>query len=112
MFLLGEIGAVAEALKRVEAWPGIEDNAAARHAMRAEVLKRAGRFAEALGEVDQALELDPLSPRLIAERAVIYAELGETELARRDYECALELSDDIFLSLEIQEWLQRLDVDG
>ena len=109
VFAFAELGEVDEVLNRIEVLPGIAGNPAGRFATRAEALKRAGRLEDAIAEIDQAIELDPSSPLLLAGRAVMYAELGDVEQARRDYERALELANDPFLTMEIKTRLGQLE---
>lgn len=80
----------------------------AAHLLLSDLFREAGLLTEAIAELDVAIELDPTSPVLHMARAFTYAELGETELARDDYEAARELTSDRQLLAQIDSALAAL----
>lgn len=59
----------------------------------AEALDRSGRRAEALAEIDRALEIAPTQAELQVTRGIVYVGLGRYDDARRSYDRAVELDD-------------------
>jgi tetratricopeptide (TPR) repeat protein len=58
---------------------------------RAVGLLRAGRYEEALSDVEMALKLNPRSSHAYVNRATVFARLGEREKALVDFDRAIEL---------------------
>jgi tetratricopeptide (TPR) repeat protein len=68
-----------------QAQPGEPPAAALKHYERGRELYQAGRYREALTELEQALALDPNSPNLVYNVARVHELLGEIDLAIEHY---------------------------
>lgn len=68
-------------------------------------LVQLGRFDEALGVINQAIESEPLFGGHYATRGIIHDHMGRYEEAMADYEHALELDPELS---EGMHWLDRL----
>jgi tetratricopeptide (TPR) repeat protein len=102
----------AGAAPAAEATPGREPPPEAlEHYTRGRALYKAGRYREALTELNQALALDPDSPNLVYNVARVYELLGEIDLAIEHYVRYQKLlspdqTDEI---ARVQSTLQRLE---
>jgi tetratricopeptide (TPR) repeat protein len=79
--------------------------AALDHYERGRALYLAGRYREAVGELESALKLDPNSPNLVYNLAHVYELLGEMDLAIRHYRHYRDLLGD-------SDKAERARVDG
>jgi len=81
----GQDKAEAPAATEGPAEPGDRAPEALKHYERGRELYQAGRYREALGELEQALALDPNSPNLVYNVARVHELLGEIDLAIEHY---------------------------
>jgi tetratricopeptide (TPR) repeat protein len=90
--------------------PGEPPAQALKHYERGRALYQAGRYREALTELQQALALDPNSPNLVYNVARVYELLGEIDLAIEHYVRYQKLlaPDQVEEIARVESTLQRL----
>ena len=103
-----EAGLLDEAMSDLESALGETVDPQVMLGFRMTVLGLAGQFEQAITVIDQLLALDPESALLWAGRGQMWAELGETDRARADFEAAIALTDDPALIAKIEGELQSL----
>lgn len=109
LVLLVEAGRVDDARAAAAALaPGWGLPPAAVNLLMADVLRAAGRMEEALGELDEAIELDPGSAILLIARATTYEDLGDLVAACSDFRSARDLAPDDAFRGEVAAALDRL----
>ncbi len=97
-------GQFTEALASVEAASMQEA-----HTLRATILRRMGRYAEALEACDQALALDPSYARAHSQRGIVLERLGRLSEALEAHEQALQGAPQVWWHrLNVLRLLQRL----
>ena len=87
----------------------LDPNNAIAHHWYATTLQQLGRFPRALVEIDRAQALDPSSPAILADKAVILDELGRRKESA-DLLQQIEKSDPSFISPH--RYLKRLDLQN
>jgi tetratricopeptide (TPR) repeat protein len=90
--------------------PSAPPHAAMAHYEKGRALYLAGRYREAVGELESALTLDPNSPNLVYNLAHVYELLGEIDLAIRHYRHYRDLLTDADKAeiARVEGTLQRL----
>lgn len=102
--ILFEDGDYAQALEKYEQALAAEADAPHYVRAKARTLMQLGRNEEALQWFARAIDIQPYFGGTYANRGILYDRMGEYELAVRDYERALELSEEV---AEGPHWLTR-----
>ncbi len=88
----GDLSGAADAFQQSVAHD--PQNARARHLYGMFLAQQAGRLDEALRQLDQAVRLDPLNPKLLLDAARVFAKANMAARATRLAETAAQLSPD------------------